>query len=249
MKLWESRLKRCCYVLLTCIPLLAGATGNDISKVNGSIHVNAGEVAGDVETVNGSIRIEEGATAAAVETVNGSIQVGDRATVTTLNSVNGGISVGEQARAAAVETVNGTLKFGEGSQVSGPVSSTNGAILLDKGADVRGKLSNVNGRIVLTSAHVGGGLETVNGDITLADGSRVEGGILVRKANFNLFRWTHRPPKIVIGPNVVVAGSLTFEQEVDLHVSNRAKIGPVSGAKAVPFSGDEPDTAEQQVER
>lgn len=248
----ELRMKTGWYVLLACIPLLAisslaGAAGNDISKVNGSVRVEAGEVAGDVETVNGSIRIEAGSTAAAVETVNGSIEVGDHATVTTLNTVNGGIRVGEQARAASIETVNGTLKLGAGSQISGPVSSTNGAMLLSKGAEVRGKLSNVNGRIVLESAHVSGGLETVNGDITLGAGSRVEGGILVQKPSFSLFNWNRRSPKIVIGPDVVVAGPLKFEQPVELHVSNRAKIGPVSGAKAVPFSGDDPD--DQKVER
>lgn len=245
----ELRMKNYWYVLITCIPLVAGAAGNDISKVNGSIHVDAGEVVGDVETVNGSIRIEAGATAAAVETVNGSIQVGDRATVTTLNSVNGGISLGEQSQVSSVETVNGGLKFGAGAQVSGSVSSTNGSILLAKGADVRGKLSNVNGKIVLESAHVGGGLETMSGDITLSTNSRVEGGILVRKRNFNLFNWNGKPPKIVIGPNVVVTGPLKFEQEVELYVSNSAKIGPVSGAKAVSFSGDDPAAATQKVER
>lgn len=63
---------------------------------------------------------------------------------------------------------------------------------------------------------------------------------------FNLAR---REPRIVIGPGAVVQGKLKFEHEVELLVSDRAKIGPVEGAKAVMFSGNEPGRAEQEVER
>jgi hypothetical protein len=38
----------------------------------------------------------------------------------------------------------------------------------------------------------------------------------------------------------VVEGKLRFEHEVELLVSDRAKIGAVEGAKAVTFSGNEP---------
>ena len=45
---------------------------------------------------------------------------------------------------------------------------------------------------------------------------------------------------IVIGPGATVNGELRFEREVNLYVSNRASVGSVTGATAIPFSGDLP---------
>ena len=54
-------------------PLAAPAqdveSGEDISKVNRSIHVEAGKAVGDVSTVNGSIHVDDDARADDVETV------------------------------------------------------------------------------------------------------------------------------------------------------------------------------------
>lgn len=242
------------YALLCFIPLFALASGEDISKVNRSINVSTGEVVGDVGTVNGSIRIEAGATAKDIETVNGSITIEDRATVGSIETVNGGIRLGEQAKTSRVSTVNGAVKLGAGAQVAGEASAVNGSISLASGGDIKGKVSNVNGRVSLESAHVGGGIETTNGDIEIGRGSRVEGGILVKEPRSSWFQWNHKRPKVTIGPEAIVQGSLRFEQEVDLFVSDRAKIGPVSGATAITFSGDEPSNreikaAEQKVEK
>jgi hypothetical protein len=234
-------MKKLCLALLACLPLAAFANEGSVSKVNGSVRVEAGQSAGDVSTVNGSLTIEEGATAADVDTVNGSITIERTVTVQKVESVNGGISLGADTKAASVETVNGTLKLAEGAQVSGDVSAVNGSAQLAKGADIKGQLSNVNGKMTLDAAHVGGGLKTVNGDILVGANSRIEGGILVEKPNLNWFtKHTHRPPRIVIGPGAVVEGKLRFEHEVELLVSDRAKIGPVEGATPTPFSGDSP---------
>lgn len=235
--------------LLACLPLLAGADEGAVSKVNGSVRVEAGQSAGDVSTVNGSVSIEEGASTHNVETVNGSINIARNATVQTVETVNGGVALGSGAKAASVETVNGTLRLSEGAQVSGHVTAVNGSATLEKGVDVAGELANVNGKMTITAAHVGGGLHTVNGDIMIGADSRIEGGILVEKPNLNWFNFSRREPRIVIGPGAVVQGKLKFEHEVELLVSDRAKIGPVEGAKAVMFSGNEPGRAEQEVER
>jgi len=232
-------MKRLCLALLACLPLAAVAN-DSVSKVNGSVRVEAGQSAGEVSTVNGSVTIEEGATASDVDTVNGSITIERNATVQKVESVNGGVSLGANAKAASVETVNGTLKLAEGVQVSGDVSAVNGSAQLAKGADIKGELANVNGKMTIDAAHVGGGLKTVNGDILVGADSRIEGGILVEKPNLNWFSRNRRPPRIVIGPGAVVEGKLRFEHEVQLLVSDRAKIGPVEGATPVPFSGDAP---------
>jgi DUF4097 and DUF4098 domain-containing protein YvlB len=231
-------MKTFCLALLACLPLAAVADG--ISKVNGSVRVEAGQTAGDVSTVNGSVTVEQGSTAQDVETVNGSITIESNATFQGVESVNGGITLGSGAKASSMETVNGTLKLAEDARVSGDVSAVNGSAVLAKGADIQGELSNVNGKMTITSAHVGRGLKTVNGDITVGADSRIEGGILVEKPNQNWFNRNHRVPRIVIGPGAVVEGRLRFEHEVELLVSDRAKIGSVEGAQAVTFSGDQP---------
>jgi len=234
-------MNKLCLALLACLPLAALAGEGSVSKVNGSVRVEAGQSAGDVSTVNGSVTIEEGATAADVETVNGSVNIERNATVRSVESVNGGVSLAANAKADSVETVNGTLRLAEGAQVSGDVSAVNGSAQLAKGVDIRGGLSNVNGKMTITAAHVGGGLKTVNGDILVGADSRVEGGILVEKPNANWFnKSNHKPPRIVIGPGAVVEGKLRFEHEVELFVSDRAKIGAVEGATPQSFSGDAP---------
>jgi hypothetical protein len=192
------------------------------SSVNGSISVRAGQPAQDVETVNGSIRIDDDAAVNSGETVNGSITVGQRAT------------------ARSLETVNGSITLDDGVKVAKDVETVNGKLILDKGADVGGKLGNVNGEIRLTEAHVGGGIHTTSGDIEIGANSKVEGGIKVEREGMGFHFGKNSVPRVVIGPGAVVDGNLTFERKVNLYVSDTAKIGPVTGAEAVKFSGATP---------
>ena len=225
-----------CLALGASLPLANGWADN-ISKVNGSVRVAAGEQAGNVETVNGSIHIEDGATVSNVETVNGSVQIGERATAGKVSTVNGGISLDRDSKADSLETVNGKLNLAEGVQIAGNITAVNGTLSLSKGSGVGGELANVNGTMTLEAAHVGKGLHTTNGDITLRAGTRVDGGILVKK-NTSMFNWHRRNPRIVIGPDAVVAGTLKFEREVDLYVSDRAKVGAIEGAKPIMLTTD-----------
>ncbi|HEY7640981.1 MAG TPA: hypothetical protein VH814_14745 [Steroidobacteraceae bacterium] len=231
-------MKILCFALLACLPL--AAFGSSTSKVNGSVRVEAGQTAGDVSTVNGSVTIEEGATAEDVDTVNGSISIERNATVKSVESVNGGITLSEDAKATSMETVNGKLRLAERAQVSGDVSAVNGSAEIAKGVNISGELSNVNGKMTIAAAHVGRGLKTVNGDINVGPESRIEGGIHVEKPNQGWHIGKQHVPRIVIGPGAVVEGKLRFEREVELYVSDRAKVGEVEGAKAQTFSGDEP---------
>jgi DUF4097 and DUF4098 domain-containing protein YvlB len=207
--------------LVLALPLAAVASDNDVDKINGDIRIDAGQTAGELSTVNGDISLADGASARKADTVNGGITLGQRATIGSLNTVNGGIELREDAK------------------VNGEIEAVNGHIELAKGADVSGQVSNVNGRIELDAAHVGGGVETVDGDIDIGANSRVEGGILVDKPNGGWFHH-NRTPHIVIGPHAVVQGTLEFRHEVVLQVSDSAQIGPVKGATPVKFSGAKP---------
>ena len=218
-------MKRTLVTLATALSLVfafgASARGIDVDKVNGSIHIENDQQAGDLSTVTGSIRVDTGGSATKLSTVNGGIELGDRVAVD------------------SVETVNGGIELGRGARVARTVEAVNGHIQLAQGAEIAGKASNVNGRITLDSAHVGGGIETVSGDIEVGANSRVEGGILVEKPHG--FSWgKNKNPRIVIGPHAVVDGTLDFRREVDLYVSDSAKVGTITGATASKFSGDHP---------
>lgn len=209
--------------LLAAFVVVAGAHaqgGRDINKVNGGIDVAAGDSIGDASTVNGGIKLGARAEAGAVTTVNG------------------GIRLDEGAKARSLESVNGGVRMADNAQISGTLDSVNGSITLLPGARVDGDLGNVNGTITLDAAHVGGLLSTTNGSILIGSGSTVEGGLLVRKPK----GWNvdNRPPRIVIGPDTDVRGTLTFEREVRLYVHDRARIGRIEGATPQRYSGSEP---------
>jgi len=217
---------RGCLAVLALSTALAACndadTGDESNKVNGSIHVPAGKPAG------------------AVSTVNGSIQVDANATITSASTVNGGIELGDHASASSLSSVNGSITVGDGAHVSEGASSVNGALSVGDGADIATSLANVNGKITVTGAHVGRGITTVNGSIRITGASHVEGGIAIQKPATELLQIVHNIPTIVIGPGARVQGDLRFERTVKLYVSDKATIGTVIGATAIPFTGDKP---------
>lgn len=195
--------------------------GHDISRVNRGITAEAGRSYGDLETVNGGINVRDGVTAGNVETVNGGISVGDNVRVNSLETVNGGITAGEGVQVArSAEAVNGGIRFGFRSSVGGDISTVNGGITI--------KQTRVQGRI-----------STVSGDITVGNGSVVQGGILVERPT-GISWGKQRTPRVVIGPNAVVNGSLRFERKVELFVHPSAKVGTVTGATARSYTDSLP---------
>ena len=77
-------------------------------------------------------------------------------------------------------------------------------------------------------------------DIEVGADSRVDHGILVEKSNSWFNFGSNQPPRVVIGPRAVVQGTLVFEREVELYVSDTARIGEVKGATPIKFSGENP---------
>jgi hypothetical protein len=218
--------------LLLASPLL-WADDQDISKINGAIRVESGRQVGSVETVNGSIQLGDSVHARDIETVSGSIDIGHNATVGDINTVNGSVTLDRNTKADSVETVNGRVRLEEQVEVRDNVTNVNGGITLAKGARIGGHIENVNGKIELDAATVGGGIKTTNSDIEIGAGSRVDGGIHVEKPDHVGFFPNKRKPRITIGPDAVVNGTLKFDREVELHISDRATVGKIVGATPI----------------
>lgn len=214
------------------VVLLAAASG--CNNPNGDVVATAD----GAKTVNGSVHVPAGQHAGAVGTVNGSVDVAENAVVSTVHTVNGPIDMAAHTAADSISAVNGPVTLGSDAHVTHGITTVNGAITLNNGADVGGAIKNVNGAIELSTAHVAGGLRTVGGDIQINGESHVEGGIVVQKGDW--FSGNSHKPRIVIGPGAVVQGELRFEREVQLYVSDKATIGPITGASPVRYSGEKP---------
>jgi hypothetical protein len=196
-----------------------------ISKVNGGITADSGQHYRDLETVNGGITLRSRATADDVETVNGGIDIEDDVQVRSATTVNGGIDAGQRVRVQdSVETVNGGVHLNFNSRV---------------GKDIE----TVNGGITIKQSEVGGRIHTVNGDITVGAKSMVHGDIWIEKPH-GLHFGKMRIPRVVIGPDATVQGTLRFEREVELFVHPSAKIGPVVGARAQTWTDKLPPRAD-----
>ena len=227
---------------LLAILLMAPAFGANLNK---SIKIEAGESSNGESTINGSIRVGSGAiVSGGVSTVNGTIRVDDNAQVEEVETVNGSLRIADGVRSQSLSSVNGSVDVGTGVIVDGSVSVVNGKISLNSGTTVSEGVSNVNGEIKLRGSHVGGDLETVNGDVLLSDNAVLQGDLTVEKPSGWGNTNNKRKPKIVIGPGSRVVGNIILEQEVELFISTRAEVGGVSGVMtledAVRFDGARP---------
>jgi NDP-sugar pyrophosphorylase family protein len=196
----------------------------DISRVNGGISVEAGQQAGNLSTVNGGIRVADNAVIRGAETVNGGIRIGDG------------------VQATSLETVNGGIRIGAGARIEKSVASVNGAISIGEGSEVAGAVENVNGGIRMAEGSSAGSLETVSGGIEVGADARVLGALTVKRPRGSWFGgWSRSEiPRVIIGPRAEVTGPLQFEREVALYLHETARVGEISGAKAIRFSGDTP---------
>lgn len=216
-----------------------GALAQDVSKVMGSIEVDAGEAVGDVETVNGRIRIAAGATLGDASTVNGRIEAGDGARIGSMETVNGRIEVGHDVQTGSLETVNGRIRTGERARIGGDVETVNGGVFIDRGSRVDGDIETVNGSVGLVATEVTGSITMVQADLTVGAGSHVRGRVHYEKPQSTFSLGTRRIPRVIIGPGAVVDGPLVFDHEVELLVHESARTGSVTGATVRSYSGDQ----------
>lgn len=207
-------------------------------NINSSIDVPAGTRFEGASTVNGSITVGEKAEVTGeLSTVNGGIRIGKGARTGDISTVNGEIEVAEAAVIAAAQTVNGSVELDRGARAEGDIGTVNGSVSLYPGSEVTGGVSAVNGGLKLRGATVLGGLSNVNGGMLVTEGSRVKGGLVVERPSGRL---EGEPPRIVIGPDSVIEGRLRFERPVRLYIHETAQVGPIEGAEAIRYAGEEP---------
>jgi len=214
--------------VVMCIGLGSCGVNSSITVADGTTlesgrsTVNGGVIIGSDCTVNGNCR-----------TVNGRVTVGDRSRVKSLKTVNGSVRVGDGVTVDGdLEAVNGRIELGSDCTVGGNVETVNGSLSVATGGEVHGTLRTVNGGISLVTASVDGSLVTNNGDITLEQGTRVTGDIVIRgKTHGDL-----RPPTITLAGASVLEGDIRIEdagRKVRLVVGDDCQITGSTGAAVI----------------
>ncbi len=187
-------------------------------------------------SVNRSIHVGDGEHAGGLTSVNGSIDVGARCRIEgDCQTVNGSIRVGDGSRVHDLDTVNGRIRLAAGVEVDGDVSTVNGSIVCGAGGTVHGKVSTVNGRIELNNCQVDGELSTVNGDIDLRQQSVVGDDIVIKGRHGRLFNHAHLDIRIRDGSRVE-GGIIVRDDDIDVKVywSRDAVVkGEIRNAKVI----------------
>lgn len=221
-------------ILLAAVVVAAGAGCN--GAVTDDIRVLAGTASSvGAITVNGNVLVAEHVDVAEGDfrTVNGDIRIGAGAQVDACTSVHGRILVGEGAKTGPIEAVNGDLSVSRAALINGPINLVNGKVSIADEARVIGSVGTVNGEIQIHGSVVGGNVVNYNGAITITQGTEVLGDVIVRDTvGVN----GQRVPRVVIGPNSVVAGRLVFERPVRLYIHETATVADAGGFASATFS-------------
>jgi hypothetical protein len=187
-------------------------------------------------SVNRSIHVSDGENGSAQTSVNGSIHIGARCRIEgDCRTVNGSIHVGDGSRVRDLDTVNGRIGLAAGVDVDGDATTVNGSIVCGAGSKVHGKVSTVNGRIELTNCEVDEELSTVNGDIELLAKSLVHGDIVIKGRHGRLFDHPRISIRLREGSRVE-GGIIVRDPDLDVKVyisKDSSVMGKIENAQAI----------------
>jgi DUF4097 and DUF4098 domain-containing protein YvlB len=191
--------------LLVCLLVASCGVNSSITFEDGTTHE------GNQVTVNGGVRVGTDCTINGnCRTVNGRVSVGSNSHVRSLRSVNGSIELDDNVVVNGdLETVNGGIRVGSDVSVEGNLETVNGGVSVASGGSIQGTLRTVNGGIDLDRTEVTGALITTNGDITLENGSRVIGNLVIRGSKGN----ERKPPTITLSGRSIVQGDIEIHDE------------------------------------
>jgi len=212
---------------------------DNVTNINGSITIGRDcRINGKIRNVNGQVRISENARVGQVSNTNGSISIASGARTGAIGNTNGRIRLADSIRVeGGVVSTNGPVETGAEVHVDGDIQTANGRIRTGTGSVITGEVETTNGSIELVGTEAAG-VSGANGSIELLDGTRIAGDVYVRRPSGS--NSSSRLPRVVIGADTVVEGTLQFERDVELYIHETARTGQVIGAEPIRFSGDSP---------
>jgi len=188
-------------IAFTMLFLILGFIAACNLEVNKQIHIEDGSVeTKSLNSINGSIIIGK----------NCQIKADSRA-------VNGVITVGENSEVEDLQSVNGKISLASGVIVNGDVSAVNGSITCDREVQVKNEISTINGSIELVQAVVESDVSTRNGNITLRENSRVGGDIRIGESKSRSKKHQHIDITIA-NNSIVDGGIIVEDENVQVRV-------------------------------
>ncbi len=179
-------------------------------------------------SVNKDVRVPDGSRRSrGARSVNGNVRVGSDCRVQgECMSVNGSIQIGKRSMVRGLKSVNGGISMAEGAVVNRKVEIVNGSLEMEPGSVVKRGIKAVNGPVRLDSALVQGGIILYNGDVYLNHGSRIEGGIMIKRSK-NIHSDQEHPQVIEINNGSVVEGDIRVnnpDYKVDVILINGGRV-------------------------
>ncbi len=193
--------------------------------VNCNIGVNRTIYIDDGETVRGS-----------QNTVNGSIIIGSDCEVGgDCRSVNGDIEVGENSNVRSLQAVNGRIYLDRKVTVNGDVDAVNMRVQSNSGVRIEGDVLTVNGDIELDDTSVRRNVSTYNGDIILSNRTRIKGDIIVKRNRGDHDQKSRLTIEIADG-SVVEGDIIVRDRDIDVtvYLINGGKVeGKIEDAEVI----------------
>ncbi len=150
-------------------------------------------------------------------------------------SVHGNIFFDEGATARKVMSVNGVIEIRDRARIEKSMEAVNGPVQIGREVDSFGAIKSINGSIELVSSYVVKNSSTINGNISLLDGSRVRGDIVIKENKGT--EGGIRRIKIVLQNGSVVKGDILVKDknvEVKVYIDASSAVkGKVVGAEVV----------------
>ncbi len=194
---------------------------------------------GDLSTVKGAIMVGDNASVNGIDVTNGSISIGDNSMAERVSTGSGDISVGDNSTVRSLEAGKGSITVGAGSTVANNVKTGSGSITIGDGSSVTGYVESTRGQVTLDGAKVGGNVIAHAKGLHIDNGATVAGYVHFKKAAGVMEG--KDVPVVILGKNINIAGTVTFDRDVKLYVHDSATTGDIAGAEPMAYSGDEPD--------
>jgi DUF4097 and DUF4098 domain-containing protein YvlB len=171
-----------------------------------------------------------------LNSVNGGIIIGKNCEINgDARAVNGQIEVGENSRVRDLQSVNGSITIARSVTVDGDVSAVNGSISCEPGVTVTDDINTINGGIELFQTYVHRDVSTRNGNITVRDSSRIGGDIIIAESDGQSKKHRHIDITIADN-SVVEGGVIVKDEHVKVRVylsSGGAISGKIVNAEVI----------------
>lgn len=153
-----------------------------------------------------------------LNSINGGIIIGKNCQIKgDARAVNGPIEIGENSRVRDLQSVNGNITIDRNVTVSGDVSAVNGSVVCNPGVTVEDDVNTINGSIDLFETYVHNDVSTRNGNITIRDSSRIGGDVVIGESNGKSKKHRHIDITVA-NNSVIEGGVIVKDEHVNVRV-------------------------------